>query len=95
MQFATVINGPTGITEQEEYTATIFPNPAGENLAIVFNKETAGTIRLTDIAGKTVYEQTFAGKSASIDVSALPGGIYNCNISGTTINRNQKIVVIH
>jgi PKD repeat protein len=95
MQYVTVINGPTSISEQEEFTATIFPNPAGENLNVVFNKETAGKIRLTDIAGKIVYEQTFTGKSVSVDVSALPGGIYNCNISGATLNRNQKIVVIH
>lgn len=95
MQYATVINGPTSINEQEEFTANIFPNPAGENLNIVFNKPTQGKIRLTDIAGKIVYEQTFTGKSATIDVSAVPAGIYNCNISGATLNRNQKIVVIH
>jgi PKD repeat protein len=95
MQYATVINGPSAVPEQEEFTAAIFPNPAGENLAIVFNKPTEGKIRLTDVAGKIVYEQTFAGKSISIDVSALPGGIYNCNISGATVNRNEKIVVIH
>lgn len=95
MQYATVINGPASVIEQEEFTATIFPNPAGENLDIVFNQPTEANIRLTDVAGKIVYEQTFTGKSVSIDVSTLPGGIYNCNISGTTVNRNQKIVVIH
>jgi PKD repeat protein len=95
MQYVTVLNGPTSIHEQEEFSATIFPNPAGENLNIVFNKATEGKIRLTDVAGKIVYEQTFTGKSVSIDVNALPGGIYNCNISGAALNRNQKIVVIH
>ena len=95
MQFATVINGPTGIVEQEAFAATIFPSPAGEILNVNFNQLSVGTIRLTDMTGKIVYEQSFSGKAASIDVSNFSQGIYNFNFSGTSGNWNQKVVVIH
>jgi PKD repeat protein len=94
MQYATVIN-PLGIAEQDEFGAAVFPNPAGENLYISLNKPMEGTIRLTDLTGKIVYEHTFSGREATVDVSVLAQGIYTINISDLTNNLNQKVVIIH
>ncbi|MEO5641939.1 MAG: PKD domain-containing protein [Bacteroidia bacterium] len=94
MQYATVINPPLSVQEQETFQATIFPNPAGENLNVLLNKPADGKIMLTDLTGKIVYEQAFSGRNISIDVSTLPQGIYNCAIMGSSINQNQKVVII-
>jgi PKD repeat protein len=93
MQSATVIN-PTGIEEQETFAASVFPDPANDVFYAVFNKPLEGTIRLTDLAGKPVYEHSFSGKQATVDVSQLPQGIYNCNFSGTSFSTNRKVVIV-
>ena len=94
MQYATVIN-TTGIEEQEALSAAVYPNPAGDNVYVIFNKPLEGKIRLTDLSGKLIFEREFSGKQASIDVSGLPQGIYNCNFSGASFSTNRKVVVIH
>lgn len=94
MQYATVIN-PLSVQELVTVTATIFPNPAGENLNIVLSKSSEGKICLADLTGKIVYEHTFSGQNVSVDVSGLAQGIYSCTITGASTNLNQKIVVIH
>jgi PKD repeat protein len=94
MQYATVIN-PLGIAEPDEFAVTVFPNPVGENLHISLTRPMEGTIRLADLTGKIVYEHTFSGREAVIDVTTLSQGIYNMNITGTATSWNQKVVIIH
>lgn len=55
----------------------VYPNPAGDQLTVTID----GDYRITDLFGQTV---TTGHQSGSIDVSALPAGVYFLNIDGVT-----------
>lgn len=94
MQFLTVVNVADGIQEQNEIHASVFPNPVTDLITVSFNKSVSGTIRITDLAGKTVYEIAMNGVQKQIDLSFLSQGIYSINLSGDNVNWNKKIAVV-
>lgn len=55
-----------------------FPNPTlGEvRLSIPYNPTKAGLLRLLDGKGRIVYTKPTTGNASTIDISALPAGIY-------------------
>ncbi|NUO02193.1 MAG: T9SS type A sorting domain-containing protein [Saprospiraceae bacterium] len=54
-----------------------YPNPAHSTLTVVLpDVESAERIRLTDLQGRTVFEQQAPEQHLEIDCSAFPSGIY-------------------
>jgi flagellar hook assembly protein FlgD len=77
----------------------VFPNPTTGKVTIDFKKEMAkASIKVTDAAGKTLFEQkdtkVQAGTKA-IDLSAKPEGIYFINIESGDLKYNYKILIKH
>ena len=64
----------------------IFPNPADDRLTLSFEKEKTGdiTIRLMDLQGKVVYDETLRAFSGAyykrIDISGIAAGTYTLSM---------------
>ncbi|WP_442794583.1 rhamnogalacturonan lyase family protein [Pelobium manganitolerans] len=88
-----------GIFEQTVFvseTIKVSPNPVKDRLTIDVSAHKVGvaSIKLFDISGRTVFEskQDFNAGVATINVEALPAGLYNLQLSSAEINTNVKIV---
>jgi hypothetical protein len=69
---------------------TVYPNPTNSTFVIDYDK--AGLIKLYDMLGKEVLNQTFNGKT-EININHLHSGIYFVNvISEGKIVGNSKIL---
>lgn len=89
-----ITTGPLGWEESNTDVFTVWPNPAKDILLIQATENTNDiyNIHITDLAGKTVFENTFSGKQ-NIDVSALKNGVYHIGIySKTEMVFSRKII---
>ncbi len=60
----------------------IFPNPAKDMITLVHTKGTHSTFNVLvyDINGKIVYKSRLSGENNSLDISALPSGIFTVQV---------------
>ena len=80
---------PTGInTETSSTTASIFPNPATNNITIT-TELAASEISITNTTGQNVYQKTINKSSLKIDVQNFPKGIYFVNVN----NHIKKLII--
>ena len=98
-QVDVVITPTTGITENENGTVMVYPNPANNLINVLFeqaiNKNTA--IAITDITGRIVATKTAEniaeGQRISFDVENIHAGTYFITIKSEDRNVVQKIVI--
>jgi len=83
--------------KNEEISMSIYPNPATS----VLNISAQGLdgnydVRMTDVLGKVVYNETVVGATKKVDVSDFKNGVYLVTITekGTAI-QTRRIVVKH
>jgi len=71
---------------------TIYPNPATDAIQITVADVAPRTVEVMSITGASCIKTTMTGNSTSINISALPNGMY---IVKTSMGEQQKIVVSH
>ena len=83
--------------KNEEIAVSIYPNPATS----VMNISASGLdgnydVKMTDVLGKVVYNETVVGSAKKVDVSDFKNGVYLVTITekGTAI-QTRRIVVKH
>lgn len=83
--------------KSEDISLSIYPNPASS----VLNISAQGVdgnydVRMTDVLGKVVYNESVVGASKKVDVSDFKNGVYLITITekGTAI-QTRRIVVKH
>jgi len=82
----------TGVKENKELQAAVFPNPVTEQLNIYVTENTEATIDIYNLLGQSQASATMSGTRKSIDVSALAPGSYIVEIrSGDKISRQRFI----
>ena len=69
---------PTGIRSIEESSISIYPDPVSDRL-IIDNLAPHTPIIITDMLGQVMIQQIAESTKISIDVSALPPGVYCVN----------------
>lgn len=79
-----------GVKETELNPLNIYPNPASGKVTI--DAQGVKSFKVIDYTGKTIVEKQ---ASATIDVSALPAGLYIVQAATETGNVQQKLVVRH
>ncbi len=89
------VTDPSSIDEINSIDAAVFPNPASSTVQIVLSKESTAIYTLTDLAGKVILSGNFQGTSASVNVSALPQGVYLLNVATAEGNSVHKVLVQH
>lgn len=69
-----------GISEMENLSFNVFPNPANKLLNI--ESLNGGLLSIFDIEGREVMQLTIAAGRASIDITDITPGIYSLKLSG-------------
>ena len=80
----------TVTTVGKESKVTIAPNPA--NSTVTITGTDIAHIELTDVSGKVVYSTQASGNNISIDLSALPTGVYFTRIQQGADVLTKRIV---
>lgn len=72
---------------------SVYPNPVQQLVQISFALPGEFAVRVTDVAGKTVWQQTVSGTSAVLDFGDLPPGVYVLDISsaGQHVYRHRMV----
>jgi hypothetical protein len=73
----------TTISEINEPKIRIYPNPSSSNITVShnFSSGSSTVLKLTDVLGKLVMSTTLSENSQTVDLSALPKGLYIATIS--------------
>lgn len=84
-----------GVNEAVVTALNLYPNPATEQLNVVFDATSVSTVELTDLTGKVVATQSAnAGANAiSFNVANVNAGVYFVNIKNVGGNSAQKVII--
>jgi hypothetical protein len=86
----------TPIPDINDCGTTLYPNPAQDHIHVGCKECGVSTLKITDLTGKIIHEQTVDFKSisiAEISISHLPAGIYL--LSGLSDNKNCNTLIWH
>lgn len=91
--YSLVIMGASAVVEKNVKTVNIYPNPAVSGKFLVATKLPASSIQLTDLQGKIVqFDLVENNNLYSIDISALPKGVYLINLEIDYKTYTHKII---
>lgn len=84
----------TGIAEQYDATAGIYPNPASESVNIICgNNSTGAVVEIVDATGKLVSSTTvLSGNSTVVDISSFAPGIYFVRVNKGSVVLTGKFI---
>lgn len=90
------INSILNIKENKQASSvvSVLPNPADNYLTISVPNGSECTIKLTDILGKTIYDERFSN-SKKLDVNSYKNGVYVAVINVNGVNYTKRFVVKH
>jgi hypothetical protein len=80
-----------GIAESQ-HSPGVFPNPATDQLTILFAQKTTATVRITSMEGEILETQTVSGIQHQVAVNTLPAGIYLVTIQYEDQLETHRIV---
>jgi len=96
-QFFTV-TGSTGIINPEnQYSLSIFPNPAQDqlNVDIIGKLNEPLTITMVNVLGQTVYNTTTSKNQVRINTGNMAQGIYTLICTSGNHKKIEKVVIAH
>jgi hypothetical protein len=94
------LSGADELTGQEGGSLEIFPNPAGDEMNIMFSIADAATLQLNvfSISGQTIHTEkigNFSGTySGSLDLKEFPEGVYFIQVISEKAAMLKKVVVM-
>lgn len=89
----------TVVESNESVRFSVFPNPAQEQLNLVFNSSESKSysVRLLDITGRVIenrsYESNMGENKVQLDVSQLPAGVYFAWLISDNLKEMTKVIV--
>lgn len=87
------VNYIAGISEENEFTFTAFPNPANDRL-IIYPQTNKGTFILYDIQGRVLTQQEFSSSTAfTIEVNDFARGNYIMEIISDEYHHSSKLIL--
>lgn len=88
--------GTVGISETNESSFQIYPNPTQEFLQIKCTNPSQAQLKIFDTAGKLVLTKTLTGNSEELDIKQLQNGtyIYSIESEEDSSTTNGKFVVL-
>ena len=75
---------------------TIYPNPANDNITIIFSEKGSFNYQMHNLLGQTI-RQGKLNETTNISVSDLEAGVYLLNVvnSENKVIASQKIIIVH
>ncbi len=85
--------GGVAVSEEEPFTASVFPNPTDGIVQVQLQSEEIQTIELWTTDGRFVQNFSTNGrKSISLDMSELPAGVYVLIANGAEANYTSRVI---
>jgi|TARA_B110000261_G_C13027765_1_gene334922 hypothetical protein len=83
------------VNEAVVNSLNVYPNPATDQLNVVFDATSTSTVELTDLTGKVVSTQSAkaGANTISFDVINVNAGVYFVNIKNAGGNSAQKVII--
>lgn len=89
------ITKPIEVLKSNDFTLTLFPNPANAYLTIKSNQKQLVRLTIFNINGQLVLEKTIT-TTAQLNISPLPDGVYIVKAeSDKGISLTQKLIIHH
>ncbi len=85
-----MVDACVSLKEVQPVKFRLMPNPASTEVTI--DADADASIRITDLAGRILLEGTLQKGRQTVNVSALPPGIYLVRLQTTTSERTVKLV---
>jgi hypothetical protein len=86
--YATIFSACPTTTSQQEITSQnevhLFPNPASNSITINTSEMLGESVKIYDVNGQLLFQQTVNSNSMSVDISALSSGLYFVQVSSST-----------
>jgi hypothetical protein len=73
-------------------TVIVAPNPNSGTFTVTLGNDETATIRVVDMLGKTVYNQTTNSSSVYVDLSQYPKGLYFVEVNNGAENNKAKVL---
>lgn len=83
--------GQMGVNENEIVDVKVYPNPTLDIIRVDASKEIV-SLSVVDLNGKQIQTKTFSSKTAALDLSGLPSGVYLLQIKTNQSIRIHKII---
>lgn len=71
----------------------IFPNPVANGIVYIQSDELLNSYSLTDLTGKSLFENTLTGKYANIDLTGINRGIYLLRVQNSEGIKIFKVIL--
>jgi len=83
------------VNEAVVNSLNVYPNPATDQLNVVFDATSTSTVELTDLTGKVVDTQSAnaGANTISFDVVNVNSGVYFVSIKNAGGNSAQKVII--
>jgi hypothetical protein len=85
-------------TNNSSIAQTIYPNPASDQLNILFDRPVNEVLRIQifNTSGTEVYSSRIipSGKKVQLDISSFPSGIYIINVQAKDFTVKGKAIII-
>ncbi len=91
------INYALGVTNlKQPTTLTISPNPADNNVTIALGGIENSSIKIVDVLGNVIYNESINNGTKTIDVSNFKNGVYFVLVEAPGIKSfNRKLIIRH
>jgi hypothetical protein len=87
---------PTGMGENQNYTLSVYPNPAVSETFVTIESAGLNTVSVYDLQGRmvsTVSVDVMAGEQVRISTETLNAGVYFVTVSSDNAVRTAKLMV--
>jgi len=79
----------------EGNTISIYPNPASDFIRIGFSNPGRANVTLIDLLGRSVLELGSTEQETTINIRAVPGGVYILQVSFEGLVTRSKMIIQH
>lgn len=86
---------PTSVKNLEApFVVRVIPNPANDQVRLVFPEKTSSQWRVTDMTGQLIREGETAGTSISFGTTDVPSGVYflTCRLASGSVAITKFII---
>ncbi len=74
---------------------TVFPNPAVNELNIVFNNQKTNDVQLVDVLGNIISKYNQVKGNLIVNTTRIPSGIYTLVVNSNDSIQREKVIIIH
>jgi large repetitive protein len=88
-----VVDVTSGVSDIDENQLVVYPNPSADFIQIESTEDQINQVKLYDIMGKLVFEQSINDTKYTMNVSQLSTGLYQLKLSFATGEISRRIEV--